>query len=231
MPDSAIATAADYADAMLVARRAKRALVLLLLLMLLAQLALFFTARFSDALFVAAPPAPVEATTQPAPTTLATAITTPTTPVQPANKWVDPLKYLIAITDFVGVTASIVLAAVLLLLVGIMLVGRLIGVARVTSAFVWCLILIVMLFPWQAFLNSEKMDRREFIIPGVLYTWDEFLVNARFENGLNAPAILKWARFAGFPIAAVLILFSIEVKSNRGLRQALGEDDLSALGA
>src|SRR5688572_32827768 len=40
-----IATAADYADAIMTARRAKNTLFLLLLLILLAQLALFFLGR------------------------------------------------------------------------------------------------------------------------------------------------------------------------------------------
>ena len=47
-PDRTLATSADYADALLVARRAKKLLVLLILLMLLAQIALFFTARYTD---------------------------------------------------------------------------------------------------------------------------------------------------------------------------------------
>ncbi|MCS7034821.1 MAG: hypothetical protein NZ561_12635 [Phycisphaerae bacterium] len=226
MPDSSVATAADYADAMLVARRAKSALVLLLLLMLLVQLGLFFTARFSDILFAPAPAA-AEATgsTLPALETPAVA----STPVAPVSKWVDPLHYLLAGVTFLSLTLSIVLALVLYLITQIMLVGRLIGVARVTSAFIWCLVFIVLIFPWQAFLRDAAMTSREFMIPGVLYTWDELLQFARFENGLNAGAILKWARFAGFPILAVLILLAIQVKSNRGLRQALGEDDLSAL--
>jgi len=45
-----IATAADYADAMITARRAKNWLLTLLLLILLAQLAIFFVARYTDAL-------------------------------------------------------------------------------------------------------------------------------------------------------------------------------------
>ena len=50
MADREIATAADYADAMLTARRAKHVMVLLLLLMLLAQFAFFFVLRFTDVL-------------------------------------------------------------------------------------------------------------------------------------------------------------------------------------
>ena len=42
-PDPAIATAADYADALLTARRAKNLLLLVVFLILLVQLAIFFT--------------------------------------------------------------------------------------------------------------------------------------------------------------------------------------------
>ena len=59
---------------------------------------------------------------------------------------------------------------VILLIAKIMLVGRLIGVAQVTSAFIWCVFLVVLLFPWQAFLQSTDFTG-DFKIPGVLYTW------------------------------------------------------------
>jgi hypothetical protein len=37
--------------------------------------------------------------------------------------------------------------------------------------------------------------------------------------------ILEWARFVAFPILSILILLAVQIKSNRGLRQALGEVD------
>ncbi|HRK30149.1 MAG TPA: hypothetical protein PLD59_03645 [Tepidisphaeraceae bacterium] len=238
MSDTAIATAADYADAMLVARRAKSVLVLILLLAVLAQLGLFFAARYSNVIVepsIVPTSPPVElATTLPAELPVdspAVSSTIATTPVQPSSKWFDSFHYLVGLTGFLGIALSIVLSLVLFLLVKIMLVGRLIGVARVTSAYVWTLVLIVLLFPWQAFLSDHTFSSREFIIPGVLYTWDELLQFARFSTEELAPAILKWARFVGFPVLAVLMLMVIQIKSNRGLRQALGEDELSALGS
>jgi hypothetical protein len=216
MPDSAIATAADYADALITARRAKNVLVLLLLLMLLSQLAIFFTARYTNL-------------TTPTVVT-STATTNPTTGavVAEPNQWFEKLQYVIGLTDFLGVTLSIVLSFVVLLLVQIMLVGRLIGVARVTSAFIWALVLIVLLFPWQAFLNNVAFDHPEFKIPGVLYTWDELRMFAKFgmDKALPLPQlILQWARWVAFPVISVLIVLAIQIKSNRGLRQALGEVD------
>jgi hypothetical protein len=207
MSDRGIATAADYADAMATARRAKNGLVLLLLLFLLIQLALFFLIRF-DVLKLDS--------------TVATTM--------PANMSVnlpDLLEYVLGVTTFLGVTLTIVLGFVLLLIANIMLVGRLIGVGRVTSAYIWCLVLLVLLFPWQSFLNSAGLtpDVASFKIPGVLCTWAELSQNAHFSNADLRIAILKWARFVAFPALAVLILLAIQVKSNRGMRQAMGEED------
>ena len=38
-------------------------------------------------------------------------------------------------------------------------------------------------------------------------------------------AFIKWMRFVAAPLTAVIILLVIQVKSGRGLRQALGDDE------
>src|SRR5207237_7169256 len=133
MPPANIATAADYADAMMIARRAKNTLFMLLALMLIIQIATFFVARMTNyilpdtnrSLAESLPPATAPATTQPA----------------EAHTRLTPsvLRYLTALIDFLGIVLVVVLAIVLLLIIKIMLVGRLIGVAQVTSAFIWCI--------------------------------------------------------------------------------------------
>lgn len=214
-PDRAIETAADYADALTVSRTAKNVLVLILLLLLLAQITLFFLVRF-EAVNLDRPGGVV-----------------PTT--QPSTDWRQLLHYTIGITAFLGVTLSVVLCLVLLLIVNIMLVGRLVGAGGVTSAYIWSLLLLVMLFPWQAFLNHVGLtpDQATFKIPGVLYTFYELAdpeVGARFTTGAIPIAILKWSRFVVFPLVAVIMLLGIQIKSGRGLRQALGEEDLARPG-
>lgn len=207
MSDPSIATSADYADALIVARRAKHWLFLLLMLMLLIQLALFFTARYTTLIV----PGSVTAT-------LAT-----THPV--ATSAMDKLHYLTGVTTFLGTILPVLLSLVLLLVVNIMLVGRLIGVARVTSAYLWCLVLALLLFPWQAFLGKITFYSADFRIPGVLYTWDELASQAKFAASQPEVAILKWSRFVVFPLIALVILMMVQAKSNRGMRQAMGQSD------
>jgi hypothetical protein len=214
--DRAMVTAADYHDALVVARRAKSAAVLLALVMLLTQLALFFTARYTDLVVPTSGPAVA------APTTAATLPA-----VLPSQRTSDLLHYTLGLTMFVGFAASVLLSVLLLLLVKIMLVGRAIGVGPVTSAFVWSLVLLLLLFPWQAFLGTS-LEVRDFVVPGVLYTWDELVAGAKFADdfgNFNAAAatILKWSRFVVFPLVAVVLLLVIQVRSNRGLKLAVSE--------
>lgn len=211
--DPAIATAADYADALLTARRAKNLVLLLVLLMLLIQLALFFTAKYTNVIVTNT--SEVIATTNPS-----------------DAKWTDALHYVIGLSDFAGMALAIVLSMTLCLIVKIMLVGRLIGVARVTSALIWSFVILVLLFPWQAFLSYHQFNSRAFMPPGVLYTWDELLRSAKLGKDSNTEVkatelVLHWARFVVFPCIAVILLLAVQIKSNRGLRQALGEDTLS----
>jgi hypothetical protein len=197
MAEITLATAADYADAMITARRAKNWLFLLLLLVLLIQIGVFFATRYSDVI-------------------IARSVTVPATTQSSDAR--DKLKYVIGVTDFLGIALAIVLSAVLLLAAQIMLVARLIGVGRLTSAFIWSLVLVVLLFPWQAFL-----DPFVFKLPGVLYTWDELLSSARFSTGSFEESVLRWSRFVALPVVALILLLLIQVKSTRGVRMALGE--------
>lgn len=204
--DPAIATAADYADAMITARRAKNIILLLLLLTLLTQIGIFFGVRYTDVLGAAA-------TTGPS--------------TQPLGSAPDVLNFVSNAAMFLSLILSIVLGFVLLLIVNIMLIGRLIGVARVTSAYIWSLILLFLLFPWQFFLDNVglSMSQHAWKIPGVLWTWAELVRGAKFSNELTTPNVLHWVRFVAAPLFAVCIVLAIRIKSTRGIRQALGEDD------
>lgn len=218
MADS-IATAADYADAIMTARRAKNTLFLLLLLILITQVALFFLGRH-DVVDLTGDGTSTATATIDLPTT-----TQPTTMTVASPRWRAVLEYLVGVTAFLGIALTIVLAIVLLLIVKIMLVGRLIGVSRLTSAFIWTVVLAALLFPWQAFWSDY-----DFKIPGALYTWNELVHRVKLQPQRD-DAVLFWARFVAFPVLAVIILLAIQVKSRRGLQQALGEANYDSTSA
>jgi hypothetical protein len=235
MPPSNIATAADYADAMMIARRAKNTLFLLLLLMLILQIATFFVARTTNHVLPAAGTEAsladrvAPATTAPA-TTQGSIVAAMSDPATRATMTSQVLRYVTALIDFLGILLILVLAMVILLIAKIMLVGRLIGVAQVTSAFIWCVFLVVLLFPWQAFLQNTDFTG-DFKIPGVLYTWNELThptLGAKFQGANVYETGLRWTRFVGFPVVAIILLLVVQAKSSRGLRAALGESELES---
>lgn len=225
MIEPSIAARADYADAILVARRAKNWLFLLLLVVLIGQIALFFVARRTDLI-------------QTGTITIATTQTTSATqPSVTISRVPDVLKYLVALMGFAGLAGSLLLSLILVLLVKILLTARTLGVARVTSAFIWSALLVILLFPWQAILagptisSSPDVIANDFKLPGVLYTWTELshpTLGAGFSGLSTEYMVLRWARFVGFPILATIILLSIQIKSGTGIKAALGEDTPAA---
>jgi hypothetical protein len=220
MTDRALATSADYADALLVTRRAKNLLFLFILLMLLIQMAFFFVVRYTDMIsFGGSGGVTITATTLP--TTLPADTAVSGTGNVPAKR--ELVHYISGLTLFLGTVLPILMALVLLLIVNIMLIGRLIGVTRVTSALLWCLLLMLLMFPWQIFFGASSSPS-DFRIPGVLYTWSDLRSQAKFDASNMNLAVVKWARFFVMPLVATIILLAIQIKSNRGLRQALGEE-------
>src|SRR5436190_24036265 len=117
MTQTSLAAAADYSDALLTARKAKNTLFWILFVILLSQLSIFFIVRYSDAFNSAA--------------------------IQPAELpgWANFIRYIINPMAFLGILLVLVTAADLLLIVLIMILARSLGVARLTSAFLWCVLL------------------------------------------------------------------------------------------
>jgi hypothetical protein len=268
VPTTPLAVSADYHDALVAARRAKNWLFLLLLLGLLAQITIFFLVRFDvvnlgaegtrATVSVPRVNADVDLTTQP--TTgpagesgtdtdvdASASVTTRPSNIDEKVGADNVAKFLAWIVNsivYLGQILSIVLAIIVLLIVLMMLVGRLLGVAHTTSAFVWAVILAALLFPWQLFHGPETdpgspsyaanvdtvRPADDFRVPGVLYTWGELRRDARFgkdgNDSTTANNVLKWARFAGFPLLALIILFMVQAKSGRGVKYALGEAEV-----
>ena len=228
MTRTTLAVAADYADAMLIARFWKNLLFLLLLLLMMIQIGVFLGVRFyttgtDSGVVISA------GTTQPSYVS-GTALSS-------------GLFWLVNVTDFMAIIAVVVLAVVLLLIVGIMLVGRLIGVTHVTRAFILSVALGALLFPWQSLWNYPTAGTLQaepstqarlqvgppIVVPGVLYTWPELQHRSHFPSEMSAVTYLGWARFVGWPVVAIILLFMIQTRSSRGLKYALGEAEVQVV--
>ena len=216
MPDTGLATAADYSEALLTARRAKSTICLLLALFLVGQIAVFLLLRYDVVKLPGTAADPLSLVVDHSTTTQPDSVT--------KARLVDLLHYVTGVIILAGIALSVVLAMTLCLIGHIMLVGRLIGVGRVTGAIVWTLVLIVFLLPWQTFLQTD------FRVAGALWTWDELIHRYNFVSSMSSDnwpsTVLSWFRFVGAPLVALILVLLIQLRSNRGLRMALGEDEL-----
>ena len=78
-------------------------------------------------------------------------------------------------------------------------------------------------------MSGSGLAYTDFRVPGVLWTWDEMANRAHFASDLSADwaaTILNWFRFVGAPLVAVVVTLLVQARSNRGLKMALGEDEL-----
>lgn len=239
------AVSADYADAMLVARRAKNQAFLLLLLTLLIQMGIFLTVKYVPSVKVkaeVASPLATATTTAPATTTASVTILEHRDAAVAGSRLASPtVEWIIGGTVFLGIVLAVVLPVLLLLIIAIMLVGRLVGVAHVTSAFCLSLVFFALLFPWQTLLNTQAStfpiaqagtmtsgdDVPRVRFPGALYTFSELQRDYDFHNDPVFPvAILGWGRFILLPLVTLILLLIVNGRSSRGLRFALGETEV-----
>ena len=211
-----LVAAADPAEALAAARRAKTTLCTLLFFVLGTVLTLFFLLRYVPSMrpLVAGP-----------------------TPVPPDSR-AAVLQYAVGLLDM----AALVLPLVLVVMVGATLLVQVAagaaGTGRTVSALGWAVLLAVLLFPWQAVLNNPAINpdpRANAIgmkLPGVVCTWAELshpTQGATFAE-LNVPgtdklaAGLHWARYALFPLLAMIVVGLVHTKTERGLRQSFGTD-------
>jgi hypothetical protein len=132
-------------------------------------------------------------------------------------KGIDLLRYCIGLIEFFGVTLALLLMVDLLLALNIVLAGRLGGAAGLVRALIGGSLLLLLLFPWQAFLANATFTSDAFKIPGVLYTWNELTIRARWDASKMDfwEVFLRWARFVAFPIFACLILLVVGHHSRR----------------
>jgi hypothetical protein len=75
--------------------------------------------------------------------------------------------------------------------------------------------------------RDDQLSTTDIRVPGVLYTWAELARDYNFSSsGLTGAVILKWARFIGWPVVAILLLMNVQARSSRGLKFALGESEM-----
>lgn len=230
------AASAVYHDALSTARRFRTLCFFVLFLVLAGQIALFLTLKFyepsrdtllggGDVSIESVEASPEFETEAEADGTLEAAdgaFEVDSTEQRISGDTLQELVYaLVYLSLWLGLIFSILLSLSLVFITLVMLNGRTVGVSRAAKAFLWSLLLLLLLVPWQSILNHPTLAGGPFHIPGVLYAWPELMQNIpQFER----VEWLGWMRFVVWPGVALLLLLIIWLGSGKGIKQALGED-------
>ncbi|MEM8874046.1 MAG: hypothetical protein AAGD32_07275 [Planctomycetota bacterium] len=134
------------------------------------------------------------------------------------------LHYLLGATTSLGVLVSIVLVVAILAQALLITADRRLGVAPAVAALGWSLALLVLTFPTQLFLTEAALTRSVFALPGVLYTFGELrMFGVASDDWGSTSTYLNWLRFVVAPLATLLVVVLVLLKSGRGFKLALGE--------
>lgn len=205
----------QYTSAMRSLRAARNLLAALVLLAILVQLAGFILVNFTgvlDAKFAGSSPQaatlPSEDAAQPADDTSAD--------IARAALYEASLNWALPAAKFIAMVSAILLSLIILLAVKVSLLGRLTGMAKLISAFLWSLVLLMMVTPWQQVLSGSFAS-------GALFNLGELLEYSRRINpafGAKGVTTLDlaffYARFAAYPALALLVWCVVFAKFARG---------------
>jgi len=137
-----------------------------------------------------------------------------------ATQWQVILKWVFPATKFLAFASCVLAVLTVMFAVKLSLLGRLGGIAGFMSAFLWSLILLAAVTPWQQILNSA-------LACGALYNLKELTTWARqvkaswgAANGDLLDWMLYYARFIAYPVITLLIWLLVMVKFARGYKDS-----------
>ena len=226
--------ALEFHDALRSVRCAKTWLLLGVLLVLAVQVGVFAFVHFGGALDE---PAADAATTQPAATAegdkTEMAVEDDTSPVGPdaqpdesaetADRETratlrDAMTWALAGTKFFGVVLALLLVLTVMFGVKLSLLGRIGAPSGFLGAFYWSLILLAVMTPWQAIINSAVACGATFNLDQLERLRETVQAGADGEKPRLLAVVFFHARFIAYPALAVLIELVVAAKFGRGFR-------------
>lgn len=137
-----------------------------------------------------------------------------------ATMWEECFRWCLPAMKFFAFVSCLLVVLTLMFSVKLSIIGRLGGIGGFMSAFFWSLILLAMITPWQQVLAATYAS-------GALYNLGELTSQvARVKGTWGASAgvlevTLFYARFAAYPIIAMLVWIAVMAKFSRGYKDSL----------
>jgi len=138
-----------------------------------------------------------------------------------ATMWNDILHWVFPATKFLAFAAGGLTVVTLMLAVQLSVVGRLQGIASLTGAFLWSLLLLAIVTPWQQVLAGS-------FAAGALYNLGELTeITAKVKPSWGATGvqlldqIIYYARFVAYPVLGLLVWLAVMLKFAGGYKQSI----------
>jgi hypothetical protein len=146
-----------------------------------------------------------------------------------ADRWESRLQAALGVAGFVGRAAVVVLVGLLMLSVLVSLSARLGGAAGLSKAFVWSLLALAMLVPWDRLTPDEVKS-----VPAAFYSMSDLTGVSDDPNAVAVAGdridlkdadtmakVLDGMRYAGYPLIVLLVLIAAQSNFRAGYRRVV----------
>ena len=129
-------------------------------------------------------------------------------------------RVALSVARLVGTSSAALLAAALMLAIGISLAGRLGGARSMIIGFFYALFVLLLLCPWERWLALEGLP-----VAGAYYGFAEIEAAIDHAPASTADQVVENVRFFGIPGVALLLVAGVALRFRRGFSYALERVD------
>lgn len=124
------------------------------------------------------------------------------------------IAWTVRLSDFAAIVSVSLYSLILVFCMKVSLVGRLGGINHVARAFVWSLVALVFILPWQNYFGG--------VLAGAVFTSAELKDACTMVGPRDVlEQIFFYVRFAGLPAVVILMMLTAQIRSVRWAKATL----------
>ena len=124
------------------------------------------------------------------------------------------IAWVLRVGTFAGVATATLYSLILVFCLKISLVGRLGGINHIARAFIWSLVAMVFLLPWQRYFGG--------VLAGAVFTPTELMeACTRVTERDMLERIFFYTRFVALPVVVILMMLAAQARSIRWAKATL----------